>query len=72
MCIRDSIITENATEFSYALELLRALDEDIKSRLKQYSYCISKSTENYLNWLKEEYVRKLRQLLAKSMTEMES
>ncbi len=67
-----SIITENATEFSYALELLRALDEDIKSRLKQYSYCISKSTENYLNWLKEEYVRKLRQLLAKSMTEMES
>jgi hypothetical protein len=51
---------------------MKALDEDIKSRLKQYSYCISKSTENYLNWLKDEYVRKLKQILAKTMSEMES
>jgi hypothetical protein len=28
--------------------------------MKQYSYCISKSTESYLDWLKEEYIRKLR------------
>jgi hypothetical protein len=67
-----TIILENCSDYAEALELVRALDEDIKSRLKQYSYCISKSTENYLNWLKEEYLRKLKQLLSKSIVEMES
>ncbi|MFM7769676.1 MAG: DEAD/DEAH box helicase, partial [Bacteroidota bacterium] len=67
-----TIILENCSDYAEALELVRALDEDIKSRLKQYSYCISKSTENYLNWLKEEYLRKLKQLLSKSIVERES
>lgn len=58
-----SIIVENASELLEAIELLRILEPDVKSRLKQYSYCISKSTDSYLEWLKEEYLRKLRQEL---------
>jgi hypothetical protein len=27
--------------------------------VKHYSYCISRSTESYLAWLREEYTRKL-------------
>jgi type I site-specific restriction-modification system R (restriction) subunit len=55
-----TIIQENAPTLERAFELLKILDQDIKSRMKQYSYCISKSTESYLDWLKEEYIRKLR------------
>ena len=55
-----TIIQENAPTLDRAFELLKILDQDIKSRMKQYSYCISKSTDSYLDWLKEEYIRKLR------------
>ena len=55
-----TIIQENAPTLERAFELLKILDQDIKSRMKQYSYCISKSTDSYLDWLKEEYIRKLR------------
>lgn len=55
-----TIICENARDFDHATELMKLLEPDIKSRLKHYSYCISKSTENYLQWLREEYMRKLR------------
>lgn len=57
------IIVENSTDLEMALELLKLLEPDIKSRLKHYSYCISKSTDSYVEWLKEEYTRKLRQEL---------
>jgi hypothetical protein len=43
--------------------LLKMLEPDIKSRVKHYSYCISRSTENYLQWMRNEYTRKLQQLL---------
>ncbi|MEZ4800417.1 MAG: DEAD/DEAH box helicase family protein [Flavobacteriales bacterium] len=55
------IISENAGDIADAFELIKVLEPDIKSRLKHYSYCISKSTENYLEWLRAEYVRKLQQ-----------
>jgi superfamily II DNA or RNA helicase len=54
------IIRENADDFFDALDLMKILEPDIKSRLKEYSYCISKSTDSYLEWLREEYTRKLR------------
>jgi superfamily II DNA or RNA helicase len=53
------IIQENAEDLFEALELAKILEPDIKSRLKHYSYCISKSTDNYLEWLRDEYTRKL-------------
>jgi hypothetical protein len=58
-----SIIIENADDFTKASELLKMLEPDIKSRLKHYSYCISRSTENYLQWMRDEYTRKLQQVL---------
>jgi hypothetical protein len=58
-----SIIIENADDHTKALELLKMLDPDIKSRVKHYSYCISRSTENYLQWMRDEYTRKLSQVL---------
>lgn len=56
-----TIIRENADDFFVALDLMKVLEPDIKSRVKEYSYCISKSTDSYLEWLRDEYNRKLRQ-----------
>lgn len=53
MCI------ENSKELMEAKDLAKQLDEDIAYRIKLYSQCISKTTDSYLNWLKEEYKRKL-------------
>ncbi|HET8885139.1 MAG TPA: DEAD/DEAH box helicase [Salinimicrobium sp.] len=56
---------ENSEDVFEARELAKELEEDIASRIKQYSYCISKSTKNYRDWLKEDYERKLRQRINK-------
>ncbi len=53
------ICAENSTDFFEASELVKLLDEDINYRVKRYSYCICKSTDNYINWLQEDYKRKL-------------
>lgn len=54
-----TIIKENAKDLEEAFELVKVLEPDVKSRVKHYSYCISKSTDSYLEWLREEYLRKL-------------
>ena len=51
---------ENSEDVFDARILARELKDDITSRIKQYSYCISKSTKNYRDWLEEDYARKLR------------
>jgi hypothetical protein len=53
------IIIANSEEFSDAELRIKLLDKEIEFQVRQYSYCISKSTENYQKWLKEEYMRKL-------------
>ncbi|GIV33469.1 MAG: DEAD/DEAH box helicase [Chitinophagales bacterium] len=58
MCI------ENAQTLREARELAELLDEEIQFRIKDYSYCICKSTPNYLTWLHEEYKRRLTLLIA--------
>lgn len=58
-----TIIRENAPDIDGAMELLKLLEPDIKSRVKHYSYCISKSTDSYLEWLRDEYTRKLKQVV---------
>lgn len=58
-----TIIRENAADIDDAMELLNLLQPDVKSRVKHYSYCISKSTDNYLEWLRDEYTRKLKQVV---------
>ncbi|MDX1470011.1 MAG: DEAD/DEAH box helicase family protein [Flavobacteriaceae bacterium] len=54
MCI------ENSEDIFEARALARLLEDDIAFRIKQYGYCIMNSTQNYKDWLFEEYNRKLR------------
>ena len=54
MCI------ENSEDVFDARMLSKLLDKDIEYRVRRYSYCISKSTKNYRDWLEEDYNRKLR------------
>ncbi|MDB9806118.1 MAG: DEAD/DEAH box helicase family protein [Flavobacteriales bacterium] len=56
-------IKEAATDFFDGLDLQTAMQEHIEYRLKQYTKCISKSTNNYFNFLIETYNRHLRQKL---------
>jgi superfamily II DNA or RNA helicase len=58
MCI------ENSEDIFEARELAELLEEEIAYRIRLYSYCITKSTENYLKWLKDDYERKLSSLLS--------
>lgn len=53
------ICLENSKNAAEAKALAKLLEEDIKYRVKNYSYCISKATSNYVKWLQEEYIRKL-------------
>jgi superfamily II DNA or RNA helicase len=54
MCI------ENSDDVYEARELAKLLRDEIDYRIKQYCYCIMNSTDNYKDWLFEEYNRKLR------------
>lgn len=51
---------ENSEDVFDARLLAKELVEDIAYRIRRYSYCISNSTKNYRDWLKEDYMRKLR------------
>ncbi|MEN8187560.1 MAG: DEAD/DEAH box helicase family protein [Bacteroidota bacterium] len=51
---------ENSEDVFDAQILSRELNDDIAYRIKQYSYCIMKSSNNYIKWLEEDYKRKLR------------
>ncbi len=51
---------QNSEDVFDARILSRLLDQDIEYRVRRYSYCISKSTKNYRDWLEEDYKRKLR------------
>ncbi|MFT6678270.1 MAG: superfamily II DNA or RNA helicase [Granulosicoccus sp.] len=51
---------ENSKDHSEAIDLIELLQGQIEDRLRQYSYCICKSTPNYIKWLVEDYSRKLR------------
>ena len=54
------ICIENSEDVYEARELIKDLQDEIAYRIKQYSYCIMNSTQNYKDWLFEEYNRKLR------------
>ena len=62
-----SMCEENSEDVFDALELADLLDHDIEYRVKQYSHCISKNTENYVKWLIEDYKRKLQFTLRQNM-----
>jgi len=54
------ICIENSEDVYDARELIKDLQDEIAYRVKQYCYCIMNSTQNYKDWLFEEYNRRLR------------
>ena len=54
------ICIENSDTIQEARAMTQLLFDDIGYRIKQYCYCIMNSTNNYKDWLMEEYVRRLR------------
>jgi superfamily II DNA or RNA helicase len=61
------VIHSVATDFFDGLDLQTAIQEHIEYRLKQYTKCISKSTNNYFKFLIETYNRQLRQKLRENL-----
>ena len=57
------ICIENSEDIYDALSLMKLLNEDIDFRIHRYSKCISKSTHNFLQWLVDDYKKKLRSYL---------
>jgi superfamily II DNA or RNA helicase len=57
------ICIENSEDIYDALSLMKLLNEDIDFRIYRYSKCISKSTHNFLQWLVDDYKKKLRSYL---------
>ncbi len=51
---------ENSDDEFDALLLAKKLNDDIDFIIKRYSKCISKSTTNFLEWLTEDYKKRLR------------
>ncbi|WP_431471819.1 DEAD/DEAH box helicase [Nonlabens sp. SCSIO 43208] len=51
---------ENSEDVFDARILARLLKDDIKDRVKRYAYCIINNTNNYKEWLEEDYYRRLR------------
>lgn len=53
------ICIENSEDVYDAIALAKLLKEDINNRILVYGKCISKSTHNFLSWLKIDYQKKL-------------
>jgi len=52
------------------LALVKLLIDDIDFIIHRYSKCISKSTHNFLTWLKDDYKKKLRAYLRENFDEI--
>lgn len=61
------VIHAASGDFYDALDILEGLNDHIEHRLKLYTKCISKSTNNYFKYLQETYVRQLRQKLRETL-----
>ncbi|MEQ6123999.1 DEAD/DEAH box helicase family protein [Pseudotenacibaculum sp. MALMAid0570] len=53
------ICIENSEDLWDALALAKLLGEEIDDRINRYAKCISKSTHNFVTWLKDDYRKKL-------------
>lgn len=57
------ICTENSEDVYDAYALAKLLGDDIDHRLARYTKCISRSTFNFVEWLTDDYKKKLRAYL---------
>ena len=63
------ICIENSEDVYDALALAKMLGEEIDDRINRYSKCISKSTHNFITWLKDDYRKKLNSYLRANFDE---
>ncbi|CAA0183238.1 DNA/RNA helicase [Tenacibaculum maritimum] len=64
MCI------ENSEDVFDALILAKKLGDDIDDRIHRYSKCICKSTHNFIDWLRDDYRKKLNTYLRNNFDEI--
>jgi type I site-specific restriction endonuclease len=64
------ICVENSEDLWDALALAKLLGEEIDDRINRYAKCISKSTHNFVTWLKDDYRKKLNAYLRKNFDEV--
>jgi superfamily II DNA or RNA helicase len=64
------ICIENSEDVYDALALMKLLGEDIDYRIDRYTKCISRSTYNFVDWLKDDYRKKLRAFLRDNFDKM--
>ena len=57
------ICIENSEDVYDSLALVKLLGDEIDDRINRYSKCISKSTHNFITWLKDDYRKKLKAYL---------
>ncbi|NCO64631.1 MAG: DEAD/DEAH box helicase family protein [Flavobacteriales bacterium] len=64
------ICVENSEDVYDALALAKMLGDDIDFRINRYTKCISKSTFNFVEWLKDDYRKKLNAYLRANFDEV--
>jgi hypothetical protein len=64
------ICSQNSEDVYDALLLAKKLGDDIDFRIERYSKCISKSTHNFISWLKNDYRLKLRSYLRENFDDI--
>lgn len=64
-----TMCVENSEELVEAKALGKELSDDIESRVKTYSKCLSQCSKNYREWLVEDYKVKLTLLIGKKFRE---
>ncbi len=63
---------ENSEDVFDARILAKLLKEDIKDRIRRYAYCIINNTNNYKDWLEEDYYRRLRMAIQQEFAGIET
>ncbi|WP_245890732.1 MULTISPECIES: DEAD/DEAH box helicase [Nonlabens] len=63
---------ENSEDVFDARILAKLLKEDIKDRIRRYAYCIINNTNNYKDWLEEDYYRRLRMSIQQEFAGIEA
>ncbi len=64
------ICIENSEDVYDALGLAKMLKGDIDNRIQTYAKCISRSTFNFLHWLKDDYKKKLNAYLRQNFDQI--
>jgi len=64
------ICTENSEDVYDALALAKLLGDDIDYRIGKYTKCISKSTTNFVDWIREDYRKKLNAYIRSNFDEI--